>query len=66
MAFRLLFAITAFYDLDIQQLDVVTAFLYGIIDQLIYVQTHKGYETPGMICKLNKALYGLKQSPRLW
>ena len=66
MAFRLLFAIAAFYDLDIEQLDVVTAFLYGVIDQLIYVQTPKGYETPDMICKLNKALYGLKQSPRLW
>ena len=59
MAFRLLFAIAAFYDLDIEQLDVVIAFLYGIIDQLIYVQTPKRYETPGMICKLNKALYGL-------
>ena len=66
MAFRLLFAIAAHHDLDIEQLDVVTAFLYGVIDQLIYVQMPKGYEKAGMICKLNKALYGLKQSPRLW
>ena len=66
MAFRLLFALAAHHDLDIEQLDVVTAFLYGVIAQLIYVQMPKGYEKAGMICKLNKALYGLKQSPRLW
>ena len=32
MAFRLLFAKAGFYDLDIEQLDVVTVFLYGKID----------------------------------
>jgi hypothetical protein len=53
-------------DLEVDQLDVKTAFLYGIIDQLIYVEMPKGYEVDGMVCKLLKALYGLKQSPRLW
>ena len=42
MAFRVLFAIAAYYDLDIDQMDVKTAFLYGIIDQLVYVQIPKG------------------------
>ena len=68
MAFRVLFAIAAYYDLDIDQMDVKTAFLYGLIDQLIYVEMPKGTETNAtrdMICKLQKALYGLKQSPRL-
>lgn len=37
MAFRVLFAIAAYYDLDIDQMDVTTAFLYGLIDQLVYV-----------------------------
>lgn len=32
MAFRALFAIAAFLDLDIDQMDVKTAFLYGFID----------------------------------
>ncbi len=32
MAFRVLFAIAAFFDLDIDQMDVKTAFLYGLID----------------------------------
>ena len=66
MAFRLIFALAAYHDLDIEQLDIVTAFLNGFIDQLIYVHMPKAYDVPGMICKLNKALYGLKQSPRLW
>lgn len=69
MAFRVLFAIAAFYDLDIDQMDVKTAFLYGLIDQLVYVEIPKGTESESnrnMVCKLLKALYGLKQSPRLW
>ena len=69
MAFRVLFAIAAFLDLDIDQMDVKTAFLYGLIDQLVYVEIPKGTESDenrNMVCKLLKALYGLKQSPRLW
>lgn len=69
MAFRVLFAIAAYFDLDIDQMDVKTAFLYDLIDQLIYVEIPKGTETEAMknmVCKLLKALYGLKQSPRLW
>ena len=69
MAFRVLFAIAAYYDLDIDQMDVKTVFLYGLIDQLVYVQIPKGSEdstNKGMVCKLLKALYGLKQAPRLW
>lgn len=69
MAFRVLFAIVAYFDPDIDQMDVKTAFLYRLIDQLIYVEMPKGTETEAnknMVCKLLKALYGLKQSPRLW
>lgn len=68
MAFRVLFAVAAYFDLDIDQMDVKTAFLYGLIDQLIYMEIPKGSEskaTRGMVCKLLKAIYGLKQSPRL-
>ncbi len=67
MAFRVLFAIAAYYDLNIDQMDVKTAFLYGMIDQLVYVQIPKGSENfanKRMVCKLLKALYGLKQAPR--
>lgn len=43
MTFRVLFAIAAFYDLEINQMDVKTAFLYRAIDQLLFVETSKGY-----------------------
>lgn len=68
MAFRVLFAIAAFYDLNINHINVKTAFLYRAIDQLLFVETPKGYydDCEDMVCRLNKALYGLKQSPRLW
>ena len=45
MAFRVLFAIAAYYDLDIDQMDVKIAFLYGLIDRLIYVEMPKGTQT---------------------
>lgn len=41
MAFRVLFAIAAFLDLDIDQMDVKTALLYGLINQLVYVEMPK-------------------------
>ena len=68
MAFRMLFAIAAIYDLGIDQMDVKTTFLYGLIDQLIHVEQSKDTETKetrDFVCQLHKELYGLKQSPRL-
>lgn len=68
MAFRTLFALAAYFDLDIDQMDVKMAFLYGLIEQLIYMEVPKGTETEAtknMACKLLKAPYGLKQSRRL-
>lgn len=63
MAFRTLFALAAFFNLDINQNDVKTAFFYCFIDQLIYMEVAKGTKTKAtknMVCKLLKALYGLK------
>lgn len=66
MALRVLFAIAAYHDLDIDQMDVKTVFLYSIIKQLIYVKLLPRYKKQGTVCKLLKDLYGLKQSARLW
>ena len=69
MAFRFLFAIALFYDLDIDQIDVKIAFLYGLTNQLIHVEQPKGKETKetrDFVCQLHKAFYRLKQSSRLW
>ena len=56
-------------DMLIHQMDVVTAFLNGTLEEDIYMQQPAGYVQPGkekMVCKLKKSLYGLKQSPRCW
>lgn len=66
MAFRVLFATAALYDLDIDQMDVKTAFLYGLIDQLIYIEIPKGMETEANKNIVCQGLYGLRQSSRLW
>ena len=49
-------------------MDVKTAFLYGNVEETIYVTQPIGFEYGGKhkVCKLKKALYGLKQSPRVW
>lgn len=63
MAFKILFAIMVYYDLNIDQMDIKTAFFYRLINQLVYVQILKGFETAtnkSMVYKLLKALYGLK------
>lgn len=69
MAFRVLFAIAAFFDLDIDQMDIKTAFFYGLNDQLMYVEILKCIKSDksrNMVCKLLlKALYDLKQLPWL-
>ncbi|KAJ4756255.1 reverse transcriptase [Rhynchospora pubera] len=56
-------------DLELEQLDVKTAFLHGDLEEKIYMQQPEGYEVAGKenyVCLLNKSLYGLKQSPRQW
>jgi hypothetical protein len=67
MSYKALFAIAAALDLEIEQMDVKTAFLYGYIDHEIYVeQPHLMTDGTSRVCKLRKALYGLKQAPRIW
>ena len=65
--FRTVFGIAAHRDLHIEQMDVVTAFLYGFLDEEVFVEQPHGFaESPILVCLLRKALYGLKQAPRVW
>lgn len=62
-------AIVAVQDLELHQMDVVTAFLHWDVDKHIYMSVPQGFrntQQPNVVCKLRKALYGLKQAPRLW
>lgn len=56
-------------NLHVHQMDVVTAFLNGHLEEEIYMEQPEGYIKPGqehLVCKLKKSIYGLKQSPRCW
>ncbi|GAA0159061.1 transmembrane signal receptor [Lithospermum erythrorhizon] len=66
---RLVLGLAAAYDLEIEQMDVKTAFLHGDLQEDIYMQQPEGFEVEGketLVCKLQKSLYGLKQAPRQW
>ncbi|KAD2393643.1 hypothetical protein E3N88_40620 [Mikania micrantha] len=55
--------------LDLEQMDVKTTFLHGVLDKEIYMEQPKGFQVKGKedyVCKLQKSLYGLKQAPRQW
>ncbi|GJW78399.1 putative ribonuclease H-like domain-containing protein, partial [Tanacetum coccineum] len=50
-------------------MDVKSAFLYGTIEEEVYVSQPLGFvdlEFPEKVYKVEKALYGLHQAPRAW
>ncbi|KAG1670005.1 hypothetical protein FOA52_011160 [Chlamydomonas sp. UWO 241] len=67
-SFRVVLAIACERDLEMEQLDIKTAFLNGELEETIYMQQPPGYEVGGrdMVCRLKRTLYGLKQAPRAW
>ncbi|GJP83646.1 hypothetical protein CLOP_g13772 [Closterium sp. NIES-67] len=64
---RVLLAIAALLGWKIRQMDIVTAFLNGIIMEEVYMKQPEGLDDgSGRVCRLKKAIYGLKQAPRAW
>lgn len=64
---RLILSLAAIHDLELHQMDVKTAFLYGELDEDVYMEMPEGYgEGKGKVWKLLRSLYGLKQAPRSW
>lgn len=64
---RVVMALVAQYNLELQQMDVTTAFLHGDLEETIFMKQPEGYEEGNnKVCLLKKSLYGLKQSPRQW
>ncbi|KAH0607013.1 uncharacterized protein H6S33_003001 [Morchella sextelata] len=63
---RLLLALAAHNGWTPQQMDVKSAFLYGVLKEEIYMELPEGYRQDNKVCKLRKCIYGLQQSPREW
>ncbi len=75
-AVHMVLAIAAMEDLELETVDVSTAFLNGNIDAEIYIKIPEGLEVEGKpspgedlkrwVLQLLKGLYGIKQGPRIW
>lgn len=55
---RVLLGIVTMHDLELEQLDVKTAFLYGELEEDIYMQQPEGYYSSGkedLVCSLKKS-----------
>ena len=65
---RIILAIAAYYDYEIWQMDVKTAFLNGHLQEEVYMIQPEGFvsKDPNKVCKLHKSIYGLKQASRSW
>ena len=66
---RVILGLVASMNLELEQLDVKTAFLHGDYDEEIVMEQPEGFKVKGkenMVYKLKKSLYGLKQAPRQW
>ncbi|CAL5331695.1 unnamed protein product [Camellia sinensis] len=66
---RVVLGLVASLNLELEQMDVKTAFLHGDLKEEIYMEQPEGFEVKGkenLVCRLKKSLYGLKQAPRQW
>nr|GEV37402.1 hypothetical protein [Tanacetum cinerariifolium] len=66
---RLFLAYASFMGFTVYQMDVKSSFLYGTIDEEVYVMQpprFKDPEFPAKVYKVEKAMYGLHQAPRAW
>ena len=75
ITFRYLISLSVSEGLDMRLMDVVTAYLYGILENDIYMEVLEGFQLPQVntsqprnmySIKLRRSLYGLKQSGRMW
>jgi hypothetical protein len=65
----ILLAIAAYYDYEIWQMDVKTAFLYGMLTKDVHMLQPEGFIDPAnarKVCKLQRSIYGLKQASQSW
>ncbi|GJT23136.1 putative ribonuclease H-like domain-containing protein [Tanacetum coccineum] len=68
-AIRLFLAYASFMGFLVYQMDVKSAFLYGTIEEEVYITQPPGFKDPDhpdKVYKVVKALYELHQAPRAW
>ncbi|GJW86376.1 putative ribonuclease H-like domain-containing protein [Tanacetum coccineum] len=68
-AIKIFLAFASYMGFIVYQMDVKSAFLYGTIDEEVYVSQPPGFvdpKFPKKVYKVVKALYGLHQAPRAW
>ncbi|GJX85815.1 putative ribonuclease H-like domain-containing protein [Tanacetum coccineum] len=68
-AIRIFLVFASYIGFIVYQMDVKSAFLYGIIYKEVYVSQHLSFvdsKFPKKVYKVVKALYGLHQAPRAW
>ena len=61
--------LVASFNLEIEQINVKTTFLYSDLEEKIFMEQPEGFKVKGKedyIYRLKKSLYGLKQAPRQW
>ena len=66
---RVLLAVANQHNMEVDQLDVKTAYLNGRIDSEVYMSQPDGFvdpQRPDAVCRIQRSLYGLKQSGRCW
>ncbi|GJW39823.1 retrovirus-related pol polyprotein from transposon TNT 1-94 [Tanacetum coccineum] len=66
---RLFLAFASYIGFTVYQMDVKSAFIYGTIEEVVYVHQPPGFVDPAhpnKVYKVIKALYGLHQAPRAW
>ena len=64
---RLFYWVVARMDLELYKIDIKTFFLYGELDEVLYMEQPPGYEQcdrSKYVCKLIKSIYGTKQAMR--
>lgn len=66
---RVMLALVANFDWELEQLEVKTACLHAELNEQIFMNQPKGFKEKlkfDHVCFLKRSLYGLKKSPRQW
>lgn len=66
---RILLAMAAQQDMEVEHMDVKTAFLNGNLQETVFMEQPECFQEKGkesQVCLLKKAVYGLKQAAKSW